>query len=206
MLVSTTLTGGGRRMAVLAHGGTDREVGCTTAACRSRLLYGGSVGLQAFAYFTDFMGDEMTEAIKFYSTKGPHGYFSNFARYQIKYKDDVWETSEHAFQAQKFDSSTHHYSDVRKAKGPMEAAKIGRDRSRPLRKDWESVKDKEMLEVLRAKFAQHEVLKKNLLATGDAELIEHTENDSYWGDGGNGKGKNMLGKLLMQVREELRAE
>jgi predicted NAD-dependent protein-ADP-ribosyltransferase YbiA (DUF1768 family) len=43
-----------------------------------------------------------------------------------------------------------------------------------------------------------------LLATGDAILIEHTRNDDYWADGGDGSGKNKLGLLLMQVREELK--
>ena len=38
----------------------------------------------------------------------------------------------------------------------------------------------------------------------DAEIIEHTSKDSYWGDGGDGSGRNMLGKTLMLVREELR--
>lgn len=41
------------------------------------------------------------------------------------------------------------------------------------------------------------------LSTGHEELIEHTTHDSYWADGGDGNGKNMLGKLLMQVRREL---
>ncbi|MFR3747673.1 NADAR domain-containing protein [Streptococcus sp.] len=43
-----------------------------------------------------------------------------------------------------------------------------------------------------------------MLATGDGILIEHTRNDDYWADGGDGSGKNKLGLLLMQVREELK--
>jgi ribA/ribD-fused uncharacterized protein len=74
----------------------------------------------------------------------------------------------------------------------------------PLRRDWDSVKDAVMLEAVRAKFSQHADLKAILLATGDAVLVEHTERDSYWGDGGDGSGKNRLGQLLMQVRAELR--
>lgn len=42
--------------------------------------------------------------------------------------------------------------------------------------------------------------------TGDAKLVEHTENDDYWGDGGDGSGRNMLGQLLMKVRRKLRSE
>jgi predicted NAD-dependent protein-ADP-ribosyltransferase YbiA (DUF1768 family) len=42
------------------------------------------------------------------------------------------------------------------------------------------------------------------LGTGDARLVEHTANDSYWADGGDGSGLNRLGEVLMSVREELR--
>jgi hypothetical protein len=45
-----------------------------------------------------------------------------------------------------------------------------------------------------------------LLGTGDAEIVEHTENDDYWGDGGDGSGTNKLGQILMRVREQLRSE
>ena len=54
------------------------------------------------------------------------------------------------------------------------------------------------------KFNQQLEIAKGLLATGDAILIEHTQNDAYWADGGDGSGKNRLGLLLMQVREELK--
>ena len=62
-----------------------------------------------------------------------------------------------------------------------------------------------MKDILYAKFDQNDDLKAILLATGDRELREHTPRDKFWGDGGKkGNGKNMLGKLLMSVREELR--
>ncbi len=59
-----------------------------------------------------------------------------------------------------------------------------------------------MRRALQAKFTQHPELQQERLQTGDATLIEHTKNDSYWGDGGDGSGRNMLGKLLMKVREQ----
>ena len=59
---------------------------------------------------------------------------------------------------------------------------------------------------LRAKFAQHPRLRAMLLETGSRRLVEHTENDHYWGDGGDGTGRNRLGHLLMQVRDKLQAE
>lgn len=60
-----------------------------------------------------------------------------------------------------------------------------------------------MREVVRAKFEQHPALLGLLLSTGDAEIVEHTRNDAYWGDGGDGSGLNMLGRILMEVRQEL---
>lgn len=61
-----------------------------------------------------------------------------------------------------------------------------------------------MRDAVRAKFTQHDELKALLLSTGNALLVEHTENDSYWGDGGDGSGKNRLGRILMQIRDELK--
>ncbi|HUR55185.1 MAG TPA: NADAR domain-containing protein [Gemmataceae bacterium] len=143
--------------------------------------------------------------INFYSTSGEYGCFSNFSRHTVFLKGKRWPTTEHYFQAQKF-AGTEHEEAVRMAKRPMEAAGMGRDRKRPLRRDWESVKDGIMLDAVRAKFTQHDDLKAILLGTGDAKLVEHTANDSYWGDGGDGSGKNRLGQILMKVRDELRAE
>ena len=142
--------------------------------------------------------------ILFYSTTGEHGCFSNFSRHSIFLAGKRWRTSEHYFQAQKFAGEPDE-EEVRQAKTPMIAARMGRDRKRPLRRDWESVKERVMMDALRAKFTQHEELKAVLLGTGDAVLVEHTANDSYWGDGGDGSGKNRLGRLLMQLRDELRA-
>ncbi|HEY0138645.1 MAG TPA: NADAR family protein [Nannocystis sp.] len=146
----------------------------------------------------------MTGAIEFYGVGEPYGELSNFAPCPIFLQGKRWPTSEHYFQAQKF-ARTPHEEEVRRVKKPRIAAEMGRDRKRPLRRDWEAVKDDVMLAALRAKFTQHADLRALLLGTGDARLVEHTANDSYWADGGDGSGKNRLGELLMRVREELRA-
>jgi N-glycosidase YbiA len=145
----------------------------------------------------------MTQAIHFYSVGDEYGEFSNFAAYPIRLKGKTWPTSEHYFQAQKFAGKPDE-AEIRKANSPMIAARMGRDRKRPLRLDWESVKVAVMREAVLAKFTQHADLQKLLLETGDLKIVERTENDRYWGDGGDGSGKNMLGRLLMEVRELLR--
>jgi len=143
--------------------------------------------------------------IVFYRVNEPYGEFSNFSPDPFELKGKSWPTSEHYFQAQKF-AGTEHEEPVRLAKSPMVAARMGRSRERPLRSDWETVKDDIMRDALRAKFAQHPALTSLFLKTGDAELVEHTTNDRYWANGGDGTGKNRLGKLLMELRAELRAQ
>lgn len=144
-----------------------------------------------------------TRVIKFYRVQEPFGCFSNFAAYPVELDGKVWPTSEHYFQAQKF-VGTEFEEEIRLTKSPMIAARMGRDRGKPLRADWERVKDEVMRRAVLAKFTQHAGLRETLLATGDAVLVEHTRNDSYWGDGGDGRGRNMLGRILESVREELR--
>jgi N-glycosidase YbiA len=150
------------------------------------------------------MSDETRTEIRFYSTRGEYGCFSNFSRHPIFLAGKRWPTSEHYFQAQKF-AGTHHEEAVRLCKTPREAANMGRSRKLPLRRDWERVKDAVMREAVLAKFTTHADLRAILLGTGDAVLVEHTANDSYWGDGGDGSGRNVLGRILMSVRDELRA-
>ena len=96
---------------------------------------------------------------------------------------------------------------IHSAATPGSAKKLGGQRKGPckLRPDWEQVKVDLMKDILLAKFEQNEDLKRILLGTGERLLREHTPRDKFWGDGGQkGNGKNMLGKLLMTVREELR--
>ena len=141
--------------------------------------------------------------INFYSTKGPCGAFSNFSAHRIFLKDKTWPTTEHYFQAQKF-PGTEYEDEIRRAKSPMVAARLGRSRKHPLRADWEFEKESIMRDALQAKFTQHAELTELLLSTGDDTLVEQTANDCYWGDGGDGTGKNRLGLLLMELRGILR--
>ncbi|WP_445446139.1 NADAR family protein [Corynebacterium durum] len=144
------------------------------------------------------------DTIYFYTANDPYGELSNFARYGF-YKDDVyWRTAEHYFQAQKFEDEKLREK-IRRTPSPLKAAVIGRNRSNPLRADWEEVKDDVMYTAVLAKFQHNKDLAELLLATGDAMLVEHTGKDAYWGDGGDGSGLNRLGGILMRVREELAA-
>ena len=143
------------------------------------------------------------DKILFYKIKDPYGEFSNFSPFGFIDNEEIyWPTSEHYFQAKKF-KSLFLQEKIRKMKSPMDAAIAGRNRENPLREDWEDVKDNIMLYAVYQKFKQNPMLKELLLSTGNVLIIEHTVNDSYWGDGGDGKGENILGKILMEVRKKL---
>lgn len=138
---------------------------------------------------------------------GQYAFLSNFYESPFTDKDGLeYKTNEHFFQAQKMAN----YADkleVINASNPQLAKFIGR--GRPMRRDWEKTKPLIMLYGLRKKFAIPE-LREKLLATGDEVLVEgNTWHDCEWGYCTCPKCKdrkkyNMLGKLLMKVREEIR--
>lgn len=140
----------------------------------------------------------------FYGRTNPYFEFSNFSRYGFELDDKYWKTSEHYFQAMKFEG-TEYEEKVRQSRTPKEAAALGRRRDWPLRDDWEAIKDDVMRRAVLNKFQTHEELKELLLGTGDEDIVENAPSDYYWGCGKDGTGKNMLGKILMEIRQQLRA-
>lgn len=138
--------------------------------------------------------------INFYKTNEPYGEFSNFSRHGFLDEGKLyWPTVEHYFQAKKF-LDKNIQENIRLLKSPMDAAIAGRDRNKILRVDWEIVKNDIMRFAVLEKFKQNVNIKNILLSTHDSLIVEHTSNDDYWGDGGNGTGKNMLGIILMETR------
>lgn len=140
--------------------------------------------------------------IYFYTAGGDYGEFSNFSRHGFEFDGKYWKTSEHYFQAMKFEG-TEYEDEIREARSPKDAANLGRRRDFPLRQDWEAIKDDVMRRAVLKKFQTHQELAELLLATGNEEIVENAPSDFYWGCGADGSGKNMLGKILMEVREKL---
>lgn len=130
---------------------------------------------------------------------GEYYFLSNFYNANVEYEGLIYKNSEAAFQAAKcmYANDRERFTEYNPGKAKREGRKV------LLRLDWEEVKDQVMLDIVRAKFSQNEILKEKLLATGDAHLVEgNTWGDCYWGVC-KGKGRNHLGIILMQVRKEL---
>lgn len=135
------------------------------------------------------------------SFRGEYFFLSNFSNYGFELEGVCYKTVEHYFQAQKC-INEQEFQQIVNAETPALARKLGRKVS--LRKDWPEVKEEIMMKGVRAKFTQNPEAIQLLLKTGDAELIEgNTWGDTFWGVS-NGKGKNKLGKILMEIRKELK--
>lgn len=148
--------------------------------------------------------------IEFKSTTGQYGWLTNFSRRVFTADGIKWKTSEHYYQWLKLtfmqsigeDIGDDIIQAVVDARTPMMCKRIGHIRVNNI-DQWDAIKVDMMMKVLRAKFTNVH-LRGLLLSTGDAELVESSYKDNYWGDGGDGRGLNMLGKCLMQLRDELR--
>ena len=133
--------------------------------------------------------------------RGSHRFLSNFWICNIKYAKKTYSSVEHAYQAAKTKDKKAR-KQIQKCITPGGAKRVGR--SVVLRPDWEKIKIKIMRKLLYRKF-KHLRLREKLLATEDSKLQEGNYwNDTFWGVClTTGKGKNWLGKLLMEVRESL---
>ncbi len=147
----------------------------------------------------------MKQIIKF---SGKFAFLSNFAYSPIVLEDGkIWLTVEHLYQASKTFSKLQR-EEVRFQLTPGRAKRLGQRVD--LRPDWEKVKEAEMLKCIRLKFEHNPALCRELIKTGDTELIKgNHRHDNTWGNCRCSKcknvpGQNLLGKILMRVREEVK--
>lgn len=133
--------------------------------------------------------------------EGEWRFLSHFYESPVEYRGVYYRTIEHAFQAAKtLDLAAR--EKIRQVHEPAEAKRLGRGVR--LRPGWEVIKLDIMRHLLEQKFTVYPTLRRNLLGTGEAELIEGNRwNDRYWGVCG-GQGENHLGRLIMEIRAGLR--
>ncbi len=136
------------------------------------------------------------------SFQGEYRFLSNFWYVKVLFDGVDYRSVEHAYMAAKTEDVGLRMQ-IQAFEKPGDVKRFCK--TIKLRGDWEDVKFGIMLGLVRQQFA-NEHLRSKLLATGDAELIEgNTWGDVYWGVC-RGKGQNNLGKILMQVRQELAVE
>jgi ribA/ribD-fused uncharacterized protein len=151
--------------------------------------------------------NKMSEEIRFYLREEPYGFLSNFWREAVEVHSGsyikLYQTNEHYYQSQKANDAMMREW-IRMAPTAYAAMIAGRGlRSDEMVQKWNTKKTEVMLEGLQLKFHQNETLEYLLLWTGDAILIEDSPTDMFWGGALPGS-QNMLGELLMQVRDEIK--
>ena len=147
--------------------------------------------------------DYPDDTIFFY--EDPHYYLSNFSAFQVEWRGQVWPTVEHAYQAAKFiDTYPTLAEEIRLCRSAHVAMKFAHEFEDKIRPGWHSGAKADFMEqILRAKIAQHEYVRRKLLETGSQPLVENSPKDSYWGRGPDYQGQNMLGTIWMKLRTEL---
>jgi len=141
--------------------------------------------------------------IQFYEPDDDYGFLSNFYESPINIDGQIWSTSEHYYQAQKFIDPEIH-AKIQHCESPDLAFALSRKYQLDERADWMEVRLDVMRFIVDEKFRQNPLLAFKLIETGDATLTEHSHKDAFWGDGEDGQGENHLGKILMAVREQLK--
>lgn len=133
---------------------------------------------------------------------------SSFSAFSLQWKRYRFDTLEHAYHWEKFpaagDDPLLVAHAIRTAPSAHEAFRLAQEHKRNRRHDWDDVKVDIMRQLIRAKAEQHEYVRRKLLQTGERELVENSWRDDFWGWGPNRDGQNMLGKLWMELRAELR--
>lgn len=155
--------------------------------------------------------------IKFWKIGEPNHEFSNWYVSVFQYKGQKFISSEQAFMWEKAklfgDETTA--KQILNASVQAEIKAFGRLVQNFDQKTWDACKEQTMYDVNYAKFSSNDVLKKKLLDTDDEIIAECSPVDNIWGIGisaenadnqNNWKGLNLLGKVLMKVRETLRNE
>jgi ribA/ribD-fused uncharacterized protein len=170
------------------------------------------LGLAVFLYWWELPGKEEAQPEarrRVEDFTGDYHFLSNFDPAPVRLDGVQYPTVEHAYQAAKT-LEPEGREGIRVASAPDLARKMGRKLA--LRPDWPAVQVEIMRDLVRQKFEGRPDLKKLLLATGEAELVEgNTWHDNFWGDCRCPKcaatpGLNWMGRLLMEVRARLRME
>jgi len=157
-----------------------------------------------YGIFTLGVDDKVTlpgfEIIQFnYYSLPPLSGLSNFAPVDIVFDDHVYPSVEHAYQAAKT-LDRDQQARIRRAPNGFLAKRLGP--TVELRANWNDMRYSFMRKFLEQKFSEADY-RDILIETGDSKLVHDAPWDSYWGDGPNGHGTNMLGKLLTSIRANL---
>ena len=143
--------------------------------------------------------------IEFYKEFGELGYLANYSNHGFTKNGIFYKTVEHYYQSEKFDDP-----EIKKriinAPTPKEASNIGRDRSYIRKENFKEIKNQVMFDGILEKFRQNRDITYKLIETRNKKIAEATIDEYYWGIGKDKSGKNIIGDILVKVRERIKRE
>ena len=143
--------------------------------------------------------------IEFYKEFGELGYLANYSNHGFTKDGVFYKTVEHYYQSEKFDDPEIK-NRIINADTPKEASNIGRDRNLKRIDDFKSIKNQVMFDGILEKFRQHRDIAYKLIETRNKKIAEATIDEYYWGIGKDKSGKNVIGDILVRVRERIKEE
>ena len=136
-------------------------------------------------------------------------YFSPYTAHAIELEGEVYMTVEHAYQCQRYTDKVI-IEEIKAARSPVKAWEVSTKYKHlqiPEFKDKEH-KLKVMKMLMKLKALQHEEVRQALIDSGDQKIVKHIvtppPGDGFWDDGEDGKGDNHIGRMWMEIREEIR--
>jgi ribA/ribD-fused uncharacterized protein len=135
-------------------------------------------------------------------------YFSPYTAHAIEIKGEIFPTVEHAYQCQRYDDPKI-VAEIRSAASPLKAWQVSAKYKDREIAGFQSEKREVMKDLMRLKARQHEEVKNALLDSHDLKIVKHISTyppgDGFWDDGQSGEGENQMGRIWMELREELQA-
>ena len=135
-------------------------------------------------------------------------YFSPYTAHAIEINGVVYPTVEHAYQCLRY-ADEKIITEIKSARSPVKAWEVSMKYKHLQIPTFRDHKLETMKMLMRARADQHEEVRKALLDSGDLQIVKHITTyppgDGFWDDGENGEGLNHMGRIWMEIRDELRA-
>ncbi|RBP51758.1 NADAR family protein [Arenicella xantha] len=141
----------------------------------------------------------------YFSMDDPNQLVSRLANFPFLLDDEVWQSVEHYYQANKF-IKPNYQTKIRLAVTSERARKLGQTWLQRKRPDFKQVRATLMTRAVYTQCRTHAELAERLLATGEQDLVESSQYDYFWGCGRDRRGHNQFGQVLMNVRAKLNSE
>ncbi len=152
------------------------------------------------------MDNSLSNSNKIVVGEGENKYLSTFEMYPFTEDKTRYESVEHYFQSKKFERTNPPAAQEIKGASTSQEANVAGRTNKKMRPDWDSIKYEIMYNANFLKFNQNEGLKEKLIKTGERIIVQQSDQELYWSENFENppKGRNLLGKILKDIRIRLK--